>query len=267
MNLIMAERFAQLRKKAGLSQEELAEKLGISRQAVSKWERAESSPDTDNLIALSKLYGLSLDELLLLNQPEKKEESETEKFHRQAQTFEQQIHDEMNGSPTFSYEQDPFEGEAPAAPQPPYPFEEESGPDPMPQEPIWEDSQPFEEDARKEFIKNIRNQRQEMWQRIHRNFDGAFPLIIICLYLAAGFCFDWWHPTWLLFLTIPIYYAGLYGSYPVLVTLLFLLAGFCFSWWHPAWLLFLTIPLFYLLYHPHSEKKGEPEKEAEEVSP
>ena len=65
MNLIMAERFSQLRKKAGFSQEELAAKLGISRQAVSKWERAESSPDTDNLIALSRLYGISLDELLL----------------------------------------------------------------------------------------------------------------------------------------------------------------------------------------------------------
>ena len=65
MNLIMAERFTQLRKKAGFSQEELAAKLGISRQAVSKWERAESSPDTDNLIALSRLYGISLDELLL----------------------------------------------------------------------------------------------------------------------------------------------------------------------------------------------------------
>lgn len=253
MNLIMAERFAQLRKKAGLSQEELAEKLGISRQAVSKWERAESSPDTDNLIALSKLYGLSLDELLLLNQPEKKEESEAEKFHRQAQTFEQQIHDEMDGCPTFSYEQDPFEGEAPAAPQPPYPFEEESSPAPASQESLWEESQPFEEDTR--------------WQRIHRDLDAAFPLIIICLFLVAGFCFDWWHPAWLLFLTIPIYYAGLYGSYPVLVTLLFLLAGFCFSWWHPAWLLFLTIPLFYLLYHPHGKKEAEPEEPTKESAP
>lgn len=253
MNLIMAERFAQLRKKAGLSQEELAEKLGISRQAVSKWERAESSPDTDNLIALSKLYGLSLDELLLLNQPEKKEESEAEKFHRQAQTFEQQIHDEMDGCPTFSYEQDPFEGEAPAAPQPPYPFEEKADPAPASQEPLWEESQPFEEDTR--------------WQRIHRDLDAAFPLIIICLFLVAGFCFDWWHPAWLLFLTIPIYYAGLYGSYPVLVTLLFLLAGFCFSWWHPAWLLFLTIPLFYLLYHPHGKKEAEPEEPTKESAP
>ena len=61
---------------------------------------------------------------------------------------------------------------------------------------------------------------------------------------------------WLLFLLIPIYYAGLYRGYPVLVTFLFLLAGFGFGWWHPAWLLFLTIPLFYWLYHPHSQEEA-----------
>lgn len=267
MNLIMAERFAQLRKKAGLSQEELAEKLGISRQAVSKWERAESSPDTDNLIALSKLYGLSLDELLLLNQPEKKEESEAEKFHRQAQTFEQQIHDEMNGCPTFSYEQDPFEQEAPAAPQPPYPFDEENGRDTQPQEPFWQEPPSFvEKDSSNEAVEAIQDQRRETWWHIHVGIDASFPVIITFLYLAAGFCFQWWHPAWLLFLTIPIYYAGLYGSYPVLVTLLFLLAGFCFNWWHPAWLLFLTIPLFYTLYHPH-KKDAKQEEETEEISP
>ena len=55
---------AARRKQAGLSQEALADKLGVSRQAVSKWERAESLPDTDNLIALAALYGLTLDELL-----------------------------------------------------------------------------------------------------------------------------------------------------------------------------------------------------------
>lgn len=48
-------------------QEELAEQLGVSRQAVSKWERSESSPDTDNLIALARLYGVSIDELLYAN--------------------------------------------------------------------------------------------------------------------------------------------------------------------------------------------------------
>ena len=64
MNIETANRLYELRKKNGLSQEELADKLGISRQAVSKWERAEASPDTDNLILLAKLYGVTLDELL-----------------------------------------------------------------------------------------------------------------------------------------------------------------------------------------------------------
>lgn len=64
MNIEIANRLVNLRKQHNLSQEALAEKLGISRQAVSKWERAEASPDTDNLILLARLYGVSLDELL-----------------------------------------------------------------------------------------------------------------------------------------------------------------------------------------------------------
>ncbi len=64
MDIYTANKLLQLRKANNLSQEELAERLNISRQAVSKWERAESSPDTDNLIALAKLYRISLDELL-----------------------------------------------------------------------------------------------------------------------------------------------------------------------------------------------------------
>ena len=83
MNIEIANRLVQLRKKSGLSQEELAEKLGISRQAVSKWERAESSPDTDNLISIAKLYNVSLDELLKTDEeaeipraPEKEKEKD-----------------------------------------------------------------------------------------------------------------------------------------------------------------------------------------------
>lgn len=64
MNVETANRLQMLRKKNGYSQEELAEKIGITRQAVSKWERAEASPDTDNLILLARLYGVTLDELL-----------------------------------------------------------------------------------------------------------------------------------------------------------------------------------------------------------
>ncbi len=64
MDIKTANRLYELRKQHGYSQDELAELLDVSRQAVSKWERSESSPDTDNLIALAKLYNVSLDELL-----------------------------------------------------------------------------------------------------------------------------------------------------------------------------------------------------------
>lgn len=64
MDIETANRLLQYRKKHNLSQEELANKIGVSRQAVSKWERAEASPDTDNLILLAEIYGVSLDELL-----------------------------------------------------------------------------------------------------------------------------------------------------------------------------------------------------------
>ena len=56
---ILAEKLYVLRKQSGISQEELADKLGVSRQAVSKWERGEAMPDTENLIAISKLYKTS----------------------------------------------------------------------------------------------------------------------------------------------------------------------------------------------------------------
>ena len=71
MTIETANRLYELRKKQGLSQEELAEKLGVSRQAVSKWERSEASPDTDNLIALAKIYDLTLDELIYGEKKEK----------------------------------------------------------------------------------------------------------------------------------------------------------------------------------------------------
>lgn len=64
MRIDIANRLADIRRERGYSQEALAAELGVSRQAVSKWERAESSPDTDNLIALADLYGLSLDQLI-----------------------------------------------------------------------------------------------------------------------------------------------------------------------------------------------------------
>lgn len=182
-----ANRLVQLRKANNLSQEELASRLNVSRQAVSKWERAESSPDTDNLIALAKLYHVTLDELL-------------------------------TGVPTIAPEDDAKEDRR------------MSGVDP--ENPLPDGSY-FEEKARKQ-----------------RN-AFPYPVLVSFLYLCLGFIFNLWHPGWLIFLTIPLYY--LPDSQrspirllcnPVMVTIIYLLLGIECNLWHPGWLIFLAIPLF-----------------------
>lgn len=175
MNIEIADRLVALRRESGLSQEELAAKLGVSRQAVSKWERAESSPDTDNLIALARLYGVSLDGLLL---------SDDGGCACQA-------------APNPDARENPFSAPAPEAPQAPsfsQPYGEE--------EELFSaaDQWDAEEDAWK----------RERWRR-RRHFLLRFPypVVIVFIYLLLGFSLGWWHPGWMLFLTVPIYYCVL----------------------------------------------------------
>jgi len=63
--LNFGEKLQLLRKQGGMSQEQLAEKLNVSRQAISKWELGGSLPDIENVIQLSRLFGVSTDYLLL----------------------------------------------------------------------------------------------------------------------------------------------------------------------------------------------------------
>lgn len=60
----MSERLQKLRKQGGYSQEQLAEKVGVTRQAISKWESNQGNPDIDNIIKLSEVYNVSTDYLL-----------------------------------------------------------------------------------------------------------------------------------------------------------------------------------------------------------
>ena len=62
--MTLGERLTELRKKANLSQEDIAEKIGVSRQTVSKWELDQSLPDFDKILPLCKLYNITSDELL-----------------------------------------------------------------------------------------------------------------------------------------------------------------------------------------------------------
>lgn len=61
---MLSEKIYTLRRKSGMSQEQLAERIGVSRQAVSKWETGVSTPELDKLKALSECFGVTIDELM-----------------------------------------------------------------------------------------------------------------------------------------------------------------------------------------------------------
>ena len=60
----LSDKILKLRKQNGMSQEELAEKLDVSRQAISRWEVGSAQPDASNILQLSKLFGVTADYLL-----------------------------------------------------------------------------------------------------------------------------------------------------------------------------------------------------------
>ncbi len=195
----------ELRKQAGLSQEELAEKLGVSRQAVSKWECGESLPDTDNLITISKLYNVSLDALVgnerteAIAQAESAEPVAVEKVH----TDDEDDDDEDD-------EDDEDEEIAPEGTRGkiwnalrtlPYPivitiafllwgF-------------IWDGwgiawTLYVTIPVYYSIVDCIRTKRASSF---------CYPVFVAFIYCLIGMAWDAWHPYWVLFITIPIYYA------------------------------------------------------------
>ena len=87
----IAERLQELRKRAGYSQEQVAEMLGISRQAISKWESGQGNPEIDNVVKLTEIYNVSADYILLgrennisVSEPEKKMEPEKKTMSKEA---------------------------------------------------------------------------------------------------------------------------------------------------------------------------------------
>lgn len=196
MNLITATRLQELRKANGYSQEVLAEKLGVSRQSVSKWERAEASPDTDNLILLSKIYGVSIDDLL-----------NTEKDKVIIQTKSEKPKD--------------FKGK----------------------------------------MRSLLSKANDfgIYPKVAKTLGiFPFPIIITIIYLALSMIFDIWHPLWIIFLTIPIYYRfaisckannkrvfALLQPIPELCITIFLLIGIFTDYWGYACFILMVIPLYY----------------------
>jgi transcriptional regulator with XRE-family HTH domain len=241
MNVEIANRLVQLRKQNNLSQEELAMRLGISRQAISKWERAESSPDTDNLIALAGLYKMSLDELVRSDLPPEPT-AYTASYRPEPETEEEDTGETFAGpdlaEPSFSMETKKAAvtfgeglGSVAVNVEKEAPEDEPRSSDPLPEGSFYDTPEG--------------KKHTESWL-----YQIPYPLFITTLYLVLGFFFNQWHPGWLVFLTIPLHYMPekekrfpyLLGN-PVMVALVYLVLGFYFNLWHPGWMIFLLIPI------------------------
>ena len=248
-------RLFQARKRVGLSQEELAGKLNVSRQAISKWERGEAVPDVANFITLAKLFGTTVDDLLTGAAAGKGGASAAAVETEQAQEDAYYTVDDTGNNSAAYMDEDARRSEIDAF---------------MNEIPV-ENLAAAAKAAGSEYQYNMKWDGNEVERDLEVNIAGmkahfnrkktlqaTYPVIVTVAYFLLGFVFHWWHPGWLLFLTIPLYYTmpDLENgdpvrelqkfAYPVLVTLIYLIIGLYFGWWHPWWMLYLTVPLYYI---------------------
>ncbi|MEG1560475.1 MAG: helix-turn-helix transcriptional regulator [Clostridia bacterium] len=221
MNYEIADKLIELRKTAGFSQEELANKIGVSRQAVSKWERGEASPDTDNIIALANLYGVSVDELLCIAS-----NGGSDGNAQNAKRGKKRIHVNIPGFVNINVDD----------------REDESDSD---EEWFSKNSNAFDYDV--EDVHYHKKNKKSIW------YSFPYPIFATIVFLALGFIWNLWHPGWIVFLTIPFYYTVVNAivnrklptvSVSVVITMIYLVLGIGFGLWHPWWLMFLAIPIF-----------------------
>lgn len=274
MNIEIANRLVNLRKSNNLSQEALAEKLGISRQAVSKWERAEASPDTDNLILLARLYGISLDELLKTDDeiPRPCEDESYAAANTGNDNIEQENSQDSGGFDDKDYEDKEeyvhvgFKGVH---------VKDKDGEVHVGWNGIHVDDKKKGDSVHidKKGIYVNGEHYDKDWFVHHAHFPMF--LVIMIAYFVIGCVWNAWHPGWLLFLLVPIWYSLVEAiekknancfAYPVLATLIFLALGIFRFAWHPGWVVFLTIPLYYsLVSYIYALKRRRQEKAGSSV--
>ncbi len=274
MTIETANRLYELRKKHKLSQEELAEKLGVSRQAVSKWERSEASPDTDNLIALAKIYDLSLDELIFGQKEDNKEESAGEDTSKKVKSEEEST-EEGDSSENVFIAVDDDENKVKIGHMGILVEKNDgktvkinlSGITVNSDDEDDEDDEDADDDddykivfMGKGDVGEDKHLHIKVKKRKGPKFWLAMPYPIICAiaYLCFGFfnVLGGWHPSWIIFVTVPVYYSlveAIYKrsfsefSYPVLTAVIYLVCGCYFGCWHPSWLVFVTVPIYYFI--------------------
>lgn len=207
MTIEFANRLADLRKEKGYSQEDLAGKLGVSRQAISKWERGEATPDSDNLIALSSLYGVSLDELVHQKRGEGKvlddkteddeeKEPETEKEKKEMdprikrlRLIEGIVTPSLALVITLAYVVTGCLLDA-------------AMPDPW----VWKIGWVFYL-----LLPSISSAFAFVRTKNYECISGILTPLVVMIYIFLGMLGGYWHPSWVVFLLIPVFW-GVFGA-------------------------------------------------------
>lgn len=195
-----------IRKQSGMSQEELAERLNVSRQAVSKWERGEALPDTDNLIAIAELFDVSLDWLVHSDESSLKQVETAEDALPKSTSEENEEKEED--------EEDEEEDE-----------EDEDDPE------VIESKKRFRlwYDLPYPILVTIAHL---LWGFLADGWAVGWTLYVtIPVYYTLIDCIRRRKLT-------PF-------CYPVFVAFVYLLMGMAWGMWHPWWILFITVPIFY----------------------
>ena len=263
MDLAMAQRLVDRRKAAGLSQEALAAQLGVSRQAVSKWERSESSPDTDNLIALAALYGVSVDEAKEAEDSAEHADcgdkplvdiSLARGIHVIDPNKGEEVHVGWNGIHVTNERK----GE-----------EVHVGPDGVHVDTLEDDGHSVHTDD--DGTVTIDGETFSSWKEAHDKLDHhgkhfhtkvgrawnkfPFPALVAFAYLVLGIVYGTWATGLFLVFLIPVYYAlGDFIDqrhlsklidvvYSVSAEAWFLYMWLCLGQPHPAWVILITIPV------------------------
>ena len=250
MNIEIANRLVKLRKEKGLSQEELADALGISRQAVSKWERAEASPDTDNLICLAKLYNVSLDKILDTDETiEELKEEQKEKAAEQKAKDEGFLKDDEGNSIHI-------------------------GSDGV----HLRDADGSEVHIGKGGIRGVDKHGhifvKNRKPRFSAYLEGVLMLCAVVAFLLVGFLAEAFEWCWIVFFVpeivcsiIRCFERKRFGAFNIAVfcTFVFFLVCMAFNTdlWHPMWVVFLLVPIYYTIVKPFDyklrEKYGNPD--------
>ncbi len=241
MNIETANKLLRYRKMHSLSQEQLAEKIGVSRQAVSKWERAEASPDTDNLILLAKIYGITIDELITGS-----EKANNDDISASAGNTDD-AGKQSSGNGAYISTGISSGGSRLSADKGDMPLDENVGQE------VHADESVHTSNGDK--LSRKRGNKKSLWYSLPY---PIFALIIFLLWGFFGFAGGFYR-AWLIFLTVPLYYTLAEAiikrkpskfCYPVLAVIFFFVWGFwggSVGGFSISWIFFLTIPIYYCI--------------------